>query len=162
MAHGIKMRSLGRLPPQPAFLWRPKLNAIKIRLLNGVKTILNILDSVCRAVDAPLVALGLPIRNILDSVCRQVADTFVALGPPRVMLSIIIIIYMLGHLCLDTYAWTPMLATATGNRDKDPTLNRFPEMDVYGTVLALKDVENRTAWGPRAGIIYIYIDMYYI
>ena len=58
-----------------------------------------------------------------------------------------------GHLCLDTYAWTPMLATATGNRDKDPTLNRFPEMDVYGTVLALKDVENRTVWGPRAGII---------
>ena len=46
-----------------------------------------------------------------------------------------------------------MLATATGNRDKDPTLNRFPEMDVYGTVLALKDVENRTVWGPRAGII---------
>ena len=83
MAHGIKMRSLGRLPPQPAFLWLPKLNAIKIRLLNGVKTILNILDSVCRAVDAPLVALGLPIRNILDSVCRQVVDTFVALGFPQ-------------------------------------------------------------------------------
>ena len=39
------------------------------------------------------------------------------------------------------------------NRDKDPTLNRFPEMDVYGTVLALKNVENRTVWGPRAGII---------
>ena len=60
---------------------------------------------------------------------------------------------MLGHLCLDTYAWTPMLATATGNRDKDPTLNRFPEMDVYGTVLALKDAEHRNVWGPRAGII---------
>ena len=46
----------------------------------------------------PLVALGLPIRNILDSVCRQVADTFVALGLPQFMLTIIIIIYMLGHL----------------------------------------------------------------
>ena len=111
MAHGIKMRSLGRLPPQPAFLWLPKLNAIKIRLLNGVKTILNILDSVCRAVDAPLVALGLPIRNILDSVCRQVADTFVALGLPQFYAYYYYYYYylyawtpMLGHLCLDTYA----------------------------------------------------------
>ena len=41
--------------------------------------------------------------------------------------------------------------------DKDPTLNRFPEMDVYGTVLALKNVEHRTVWGPHAGIMLQYV-----
>ena len=60
---------------------------------------------------------------------------------------------------MGTYAWTPMLATATGNRDKDPTLNRFPEMDVYGTVLALKNVEKQrqgpyTKSFPRNGRVW--------
>ena len=77
---------------QNAITWPPPSTCVSLALetqchqfrpLNGVKTILNILDSVCRAVDAPLVALGLPIRNILDSVCRQVVDTFVALGLPQ-------------------------------------------------------------------------------
>ena len=30
-------------------------------------------------------------------------------------------------------------------------------MDAYGTVFALKDVENRTVWGPRAGIILLLL-----
>ena len=154
MAHGIKMRSLGRLPPQPAFLWLPKLNAIKIRLLNGVKTILNILDSVCRAVDAPRVALGLPIRNILDSVCRQVADTFVALGPP------VLCLLLLLFICLDTYVWTPMLGhlcllLLLGTETR--TLLVLGQKKGFKSVPSLgrDPTLNQTVWGPRAGLMLL-------
>ena len=74
---------------------------------------------------------------------------------------------MLGHLCLDTYAWTPMDPYGPLWTPMDPPVAAWTpygqqslhnkactaQQCLHNKACTTNNAQNKTVWGPRAGII---------